>query len=336
MRSSVQVSEAEIKDAYVKENSTRNVEFLRVSSAAFADKVAADDAAITAWASDHDAEVQERYDRDFDRKYNTSKQVSAQHILLKFEEDDDEPTRADIRGRMEAILAEATADGADFGELAKLHSEDSSAPRGGDLGKFDRKRMVEAFSDAAFALEPGQISGIVETQYGLHVIKVNEVFEAKVQELAEVRTDIARELYQEEQAPEQARAYAQKLVGVLDGSIEGEAADALLAEQGLTVQETGDFDLQARTVPKLGRAPEVATAAFALAQEGAVTKTPVELPTGFAVLRLKAASDADMAKYEEQKAAIRDRLLRTKQTRALEAWKAQLKEDADIRIAAGA
>ena len=336
VRASVQVSEAEIKDAFVQENSTRNVEFLRVNSSSFSDDVAADDAAITAWASEHDADVQERYDRDFDRKYNTAKQISAQHILVKFEEGDDESTRAGIRERMDGILTEVKAEGADFGELAKTYSEDSSAARGGDLGKFDARRMVKPFSDAAFDMEVGQISGLVETQYGLHIIKVNEVFEAVVTELADARVDIARELYQEDKAPEQAREYARRLVGALDGSLDEAAAEALLAEKGLTIQETGAFDRKARTVPKLGRAPEAATAAFALTEVGAVTSEPVELPTGFAILRLKEASEADLGELDEEKDAIRDRLLRTKQTRALEAWKAQLKEDAIIRIAAGA
>ena len=336
VRASVQVSEAEIMDAFVQENSTRNVEFLRVSSSSFSDDVEADDSAIAAWASEHDADLQERYDRDFDRKYNTAKQISAQHILIKFEDDDDEATRGEIRGRMDGILAEAKADGADFGELAKKYSEDSSAARGGDLGKFDARRMVKPFSDTAFDMEVGQISGLVETQYGLHIIKLNEIFPAEVTEMADARLDIARELYQEEKAPEQARAYALRLVGALDGTLDEAATAALLLEKGLTIQETGAFDQKARTVPKLGRAPEAATAAFALTEVGAVTSEPVELPTGFAVMRLKESSEADMAEFEDEKDAIRDRLLRTKQTRALEAWKAQLKEDAVIRIAAGA
>lgn len=336
VRASVQVSEAELTDAYVQENTTRNVEFIRVTSSSFAKDVETDDTTLASWADEHDAEIEERYDRDFDRKFNTSKQVSAQHILLKFEEDDDEGTRDDIRGRMEAILAEAKAEGADFGELAKTYSEDSSAPRGGDLGKFDSKRMVKPFSDAAFDMEAGEISDIVETRYGLHIIQVNEVFAAEVTELSDARLDIAKELYQEEKAPEMAREYAVKLVGALDGTLDEAAAAALLDERGLSIQETGDFDQKARTVPKLGRAPEAASAAFALASVGDVSKEPIELPTGWTVLRLKASSDADMAAFEEEKDTIRDRLLRTKQTRALEAWKAQLKEDAKILVQAGA
>jgi peptidyl-prolyl cis-trans isomerase D len=336
VRDGVQVSAAEVENAFVQENSKRNVEFLRVNSSSFASDVVVDDAALAAWASEHDAEVQERYDRDFDRKFNTAKQVSAQHILVKFDEDDGDEAKAEVRTRMEAVLVEVKAEGADFGELAKEYSEDSSAPRGGDLGKFDSKRMVKPFSDAAFDMDVGAISGLVETRYGLHIIKVNEVFEAQVTELADARLEIAKELYGEEKAPEMAREYAVKLVGALDGTLDEEASAALLAEHGLTVQETGEFDQRARTVPKLGRAPEASTAAFALAAAGDVTAAPIELPTGFAVLRLKTATEADMAEFEESRDSIRDRLLRTKQSRALEAWKAQLKEDADIRIAVGA
>lgn len=337
VRASVQVSETEITEEYVKANSKRNVSFLKVNTGSFAADVEADEGAVNAWASEHDAEIQERYDRDFERKYNTPKKVSAQHILLKFDESDDEETRAAIRTQMEAILAEAKADGADFGELAKKYSEDSSAPRGGDLGApFDAKRMVKPFSDAAFDMDAGAISGIVETRYGLHIIQVNEVFPAETQALADARLEVASELFKESQAPELAREFAQKLIGALDGTLDAEAAAELLASQNLTIQETGEFDRQSRTVPKLGRAPEVLSAAFAMTEPGSVTKSPVELPTGFVVFKLVAATEADMAALADEKDAIRDRLVRTKQARSLEAWRNSLKEAASIRVPAGA
>jgi len=178
IRDSVVVSERETRDAYDQENRKRNVEFIKVSSSAFRSKVSLSDEEIATFAADNADAIRERYERDFDRKYNMPKKVSARHILLKFNDGDDEAARGEIRKRMDAILAEVQADGADFAELARKHSEDGSASRGGDLGFFDKKRMVQEFSDAAFGLEAGGTSGVVETKYGLHLIRVEEVQEA--------------------------------------------------------------------------------------------------------------------------------------------------------------
>jgi len=336
VRSGVQVSETEIREAWEKENSKRNMEFIRVSTSLFRDEVTPDDGALDAWMGDNSAALKERYDRDFDRKYNQPKKVSARHILLKFGDEDGDDDRETIRQMMAEILEEARAEGADFATLAQKYSEDTSATRGGDLGFFDDKRMVKPFSDAAFSMEIGALSDVVETQYGVHIIKVEDITEAVIQPLDEVSKEIATELYAEDKAPDLAREFAAKLVGVLDGSMDEVAGAELLDARNLQIQETGDFDGGARSVPKLGRAPEAVAAAFAMTEAGAVTSSPIEIPNGFVVMRLKEASDPEDGTYEEDKGDVRDRLLRTRQTRALDAYKASLKETATIRIAAGA
>jgi parvulin-like peptidyl-prolyl isomerase len=75
------------------------------------------------------------------------------------------------RKRAQEVLKKAKA-GGDFGALAQKYSDDpGSGPKGGDLGAFTRKMMVQPFSEAAFALKPGEVSGIVESDFGFHVIK---------------------------------------------------------------------------------------------------------------------------------------------------------------------
>jgi parvulin-like peptidyl-prolyl isomerase len=98
-------------------------------------------------------------------------QVRARHVLAKADAGADEPTRAAARGKAEQAHRRALA-GEDFAALAKELSDDASAAEGGDLGFFEKGRMVPAFADAAFALQPGEISAVVETQFGYHVIKV--------------------------------------------------------------------------------------------------------------------------------------------------------------------
>src|SRR4029450_5651220 len=95
------------------------------------------------------------------------------------------------------ILARARAR-EDFATLAKESSEDpGSAPKGGDLGTFGRGQMVPAFEQAAFALKPGEVSGIVETPFGFHIIKVTERIPARKLPFAEVKDRLKLEMVQQ-------------------------------------------------------------------------------------------------------------------------------------------
>lgn len=99
--------------------------------------------------------------------------VQARHILLLFEPTDDDAAKAEKKKKLEGIRKEIL-DGADFAELAKKHSQCGSAEAGGDLGTFDRSRMVPPFADAAFSQKVGKVGDVVETQFGYHIIKVEK------------------------------------------------------------------------------------------------------------------------------------------------------------------
>jgi parvulin-like peptidyl-prolyl isomerase len=117
-----------------------------------------------------DAEIHDYYTAN-PSQFRQPEQVNARHVLIEVAPGADEATIAAARQRMAEILAEAKQ-GADFAELAKTHSEGPSAPRGGDLGFVSPGQLVKPFEDAAFALEPGEISAIVRTRYGFHIIKL--------------------------------------------------------------------------------------------------------------------------------------------------------------------
>ena len=102
--------------------------------------------------------------------FKKPEQVRASHILIKLDPDADAEMKAEARERIEEILAKIKL-GQDFAELAQQYSEGPSRIKGGDLGYFDRKMMVKPFADAAFSLQTGQISEIVETRYGFHIIQ---------------------------------------------------------------------------------------------------------------------------------------------------------------------
>lgn len=123
-----------------------------------------------------DAEIDEYYSGNPDQ-FASPEQIRARHILIKVDAGADEAQKTAARKKIEEVLSKAKGD-ADFAELAKEYSEGPSAPRGGDLGLFTRGRMVPPFEEAAFALKPGEVSGVVETRFGYHIIKVEERKEA--------------------------------------------------------------------------------------------------------------------------------------------------------------
>ena len=111
----------------------------------------------------------QRYYNDNIQQYQTPEQVRASHILLKIDGKDE----AAVRKRAEALLAQVKG-GADFAALATKESEDEgSKASGGDVGLFGRGRMVPEFETAAFAMQPGQTSDLVRSQFGFHIIRVD-------------------------------------------------------------------------------------------------------------------------------------------------------------------
>jgi len=126
------------------------------------------EAELSGAAAVADTEVREFYDKNPDEFTG----VRASHVLIK-PAGFDEASKKKAKAAIDDVLKQAKA-GTDFAELARKHSSDSSAQQGGDLGFFTKGRMVPEFSAAAFALQPGQISDVVETQFGYHVIKVTE------------------------------------------------------------------------------------------------------------------------------------------------------------------
>ena len=133
--------------------------------------------------------------------FKNEAQVHARHIIFAAREDADAGTVATAGAKAEKARERALA-GEDFAELAREVSEGPSAPTGGDLGFFTREQMVPAFADAAFALEPGQISGVVRSPFGFHVIKVEEKRPAGTLPLDEVSDDLQSMLVQQKTGEE--------------------------------------------------------------------------------------------------------------------------------------
>ena len=143
-------------------------------------------------------EVAEFYEENKER-FSTPEQVHARHIIFAADERATADQIIAARKNADEALERALA-GEDFAELAKELSEGPSAPNGGDLGFFAYNQMVAPFAEAAFALDAGQISGVVRTDFGFHVIKVEEKKPAVIKPLEEVHAQVRLMLIQQKTA----------------------------------------------------------------------------------------------------------------------------------------
>jgi len=234
-------------------------------------------------------------------QYQTPEQIRASHILLKTEGKDD----AAVKARAEALLKQARS-GADFADLAKKNSEDEgSAQKGGDLDFFGRGRMVPEFDTAAFALKPGEISDLVKTQYGYHIIKLVDKKEGATRALADVRQQLTDQI-----AFEKAQAQAAEMAQSLQAQITKAAdLDTVAAARGLKVEESGYF-AQEEPLLSVGASPDLGARAFGLAP-GAVAG-PINTQRGFVFVALVDRKDAYIPKLDEVKDKVRDAVLNEK------------------------
>jgi len=135
-----------------------------------------------------DAELEAAYQANLER-YRHGEMIGARHILIQVSKEATAEQKKLAKEKIESVLKEAQA-GKDFSELAKTHSDCPSKTRGGDLGYFGKGRMVPAFEMAALALKEGEISPVVETQFGFHLIQVYGKKPPGVTPLGEVRQQV--------------------------------------------------------------------------------------------------------------------------------------------------
>jgi peptidyl-prolyl cis-trans isomerase C len=155
-----------------------------------------------------DEETKAFYDKN-PQLFQQPEQIKASHILIKVQADAPADQKAEARKKIEDVQQKVKK-GEDFATLAKTYSEGPSGPKGGDLGYFRRGQMVKPFEEAAFSLKPDETSEIVETQFGYHLIKVNDKKPAKNMTYAEVK-DRLNEHLKKQKTDSEANAYIETL-----------------------------------------------------------------------------------------------------------------------------
>ncbi|HEY7188925.1 MAG TPA: peptidyl-prolyl cis-trans isomerase [Vicinamibacterales bacterium] len=320
------MSDTDVEREYKQRNEKVKLQVVAVTADAMRDKVTASEADIAAHYNAHSAEyrvgeqrkikyllldreqarlkvtvppnqVQQFYNDNI-QQYQTPEQVRASHILFETAGKDD----AEVKKRAEDVLKQAKG-GADFAELAKKYSEDKgSKVNGGDLDYFGRGRMVKEFEDAAFSMMPGQISDLVKSQFGYHIIKVVDKKAPATRTLDEVRPQIQQQLALEiadQRITDQARNLEKQL----------KRPDDFASDAGVVVQESGFFQKN-DPVPGLGAAPEVAAEAFRL-DVGKVSGV-LSSPRGPVFITVTQKKDPYVPKLEEVRDKVRNDVVRAR------------------------
>jgi peptidyl-prolyl cis-trans isomerase D len=292
----VQVAAAEVEQ-YYRENTARythpeqrNINYLL-----------ADMARVRAQIQVPEAELRARYEAAKET-YRQPEQVKAQHILVSVAAGATPEQDAAARAKAEEALQKARG-GADFAELVRQYSDEpGAAERAGDLGFFGRGQMVPEFENAVFSMQPGAVSDLVKTQFGYHVIKVNEKKPESVRTFEEVRPEIEGRL-----ADERAKAQAREAINSARIRLEQlkpvtpEKMESVTGQ--LVTYNAGGWFGKTEAVPGLGRAPALNDWAFGPSAVGETSKV-LETPRGPAIAYLVGERPAGVYPLEEIRARV--------------------------------
>ncbi len=239
-----------------------------------------------------DAALQAYYQAHVDQ-FQQKEQVKVRHILIKVAQGADAATDAAAKKKADDIRKQLQG-GADFAKLAKENSDDpGSKDQGGELGMISRGQTVPEFEQTAFSLQPGQLSQVIKTQFGYHILQVEAKQAAQTKSLEQVKDQI-RPIVQREAEMHAAQNFAQQLAT----QAQQQGLEKAAAAHNLHV-ETTDYLQPGQPVPGIPDSAAMLTAAFAAKQGGA----PQSVSTGegyavFNVVDIKPAHAPSFAEYK--------------------------------------
>jgi len=344
VRGTIKVSEQELWNRYVLENEQVDLKALVVNPIAFEEAVPVEDADVMAYfernaqgfltpetlkaayvfvapepyrdqVKVYTGDIEEYYDSHIE-EFSSPEDLRLRHILLRVPVGADASIRQEKREILEG-LAERISKGEDFGELARIYSEDiSSKEHGGDLGYVKKGKLVPEVERVAFALKPGEVSEVVSSSYGLHLLKVEDYRASKVEPLDGVKERI-RETLTEEKAWRLARRKAEEFSW--DVKEKGAFPEGGSSEGDFVVKET-DYFARTGTITGLGEEESFRQAAFSLepGQISEVTKGK----KGYYILQVLDRKAPEVPPLEE----VRDRVekqIRREESRDLAREKAE-------------
>ncbi len=342
LRGTVKLSDDEVKEAWLAESDRIDLEFARFPVAAARADASASDAQVKDFIAQNGPRI-EAYYKENPARFDRKKRVRARHILVKVPDQATQEQQDAARKKIDD-LAERVKKGEDFAKLAQQASEDpGSKDQGGDLGFFGPGVMAKAFEDEAFKLKAGEVSAPVRTQFGWHLVKVEQVQEPEVVPLEKAKPEIARELLEGDLARALALKKAQETLKKLES---GETfAEALpqeekkgkkggepvkLGRQTVKPDDTGSFTATASpNVPRIGPAPELFSDALR-ASAGKVLPRVYETASGPVVARVKERQRPEPEKFGERRAEVEMRLRLRREAESERSWVEALRKKAKV------
>ncbi|TAK92103.1 MAG: peptidylprolyl isomerase [Burkholderiaceae bacterium] len=186
--------QVKLEDAAVQKYYDDNPQKFTTPARADIEYVVLDQAAVAAQIPLKEEEIAAFYNQN-QSKFGPPEERRASHILITIPAAATPEDKAKARAKAESVLAKVKAAPKDFANLAKQYSEDiGSGAAGGDVGFFSRDMMAKPFEDAAFSMKEGEIKGLVESQFGFHIIKLTAIKAPQIKPLSEVRAQIETEL----------------------------------------------------------------------------------------------------------------------------------------------
>ena len=345
LRGTAKVTEDEVKDAWLAESDRADLEFARFPVSLARADVKVTDAQVQEFLSQNGPRI-EQYYKSNPARFDKKKRVRARHILVKVGEKAPSSEQDAAKKKIEAI-AERIKKGEDFAKVAAETSDDpGSKDRGGELGYFGPGVMAKPFEEAAFKLKAGELSGPVRTQFGWHLIKVEEVQEPEVVPLEKARPEIARELLESDLAAKIARQKAEDTLKRLQAGKsfaealpvdepkgKGKGAEPVkLGGQVVKADGTGPFTVSTSpNVPRLGSAPELFSDAMK-ANAGQLLPKVYETAGGPVVARVKERTRPDPAKFAEHKSEMEMRLRLRREAEFERAWVDDLRKRSKVEM----
>lgn len=346
----VAVAPGEVWDAYVREKENVQLDYVRFSKAYYEQKAKPTAAELDAYIAANKPAVDAEYEKQKARYTGLEKQVRARHILIKVDGSATPEDKAAKRAVIDGILARAKR-GEDFAKLAAQLSEDTgSAKEGGDLGFNPKGRMVAPFDDAQFALKAGEISDVVESTFGFHIIKVEAIREGDVP-LNEANRELAEKLYTDQKAVALAKTAATELLEkakasslVLADALTATQAPAAPVAPGEETKEADPLAPEVRQTRAFGRtdtaipgpfdSTPLVLAGYELTEAAPLGKEAMQLGDDFFVYRLASRASADKEGFTAQEQErIQAGLTRRKQIEVLDAYVRGLLERATVEKA---
>jgi peptidyl-prolyl cis-trans isomerase D len=193
-RNDAYMAQVKVTDDMIKAYYDKNIKQFEVPEQVKAEYVVLSSEALATQIPVSEADVRSYYDQN-QKRFGVEEQRRASHILVAVKKDASAADVAAARAKAEKLLAQVKAAPGDFAKIAKANSDDpGSAERGGDLDVFGRGMMVKPFDDAAFKMKVGEISDLVKSDFGFHIIKLTEVKPATVKTVAEATPEITAEI----------------------------------------------------------------------------------------------------------------------------------------------